>query len=392
MASLSIGPGITVGPGVAVGGGSAPPSPTPVNTVAPAVTGTLTAGSTLTSTTGTWTNSPSSYTYQWYYSTNTPISGATSSTYVTQTGDVGDSIYCQVTATNTYGSASANSNTVGPVISLTPVNTVAPAVTGSLTLGATLTSTTGTWTNSPSSYTYQWYYSTNTPISGATSSTYVTQSGDVGDSIYCQVTATNTYGSTSANSNTVGPVTAVTVTYLAVAGGGGGGVHAGGGGGAGGVLSGTFFANFETTYSITVGTGGVGTSDYTISPATNGGNSTISGTGLTTIIAIGGGAAENSSGQPNIGGSGGGGNPNNSGVRDAQNTGAAGTVGQGYAGGNASNSNPNVGPGGGGGAGGIGASNAGQRGGAVGGPGISSSITGTAVYTCLLYTSDAADE
>ena len=176
----------------------------------------------------------------------------------------------------------------------TPVNTVAPAVTGNLTVGSTLTSTTGTWTNSPSSYTYQWYYSSNTPISGATSSTYVTQTGDVGNSIYCRVTATYAGGSTAANSNTVGPIVAipVNIAYLVVAGGGSGGWEnlqsgTGGGGGAGGVLTGSFTQSANTVYTITVGAGGVGQTLGSV--GNNGANSTIIGTDSVTFTAIGGG-------------------------------------------------------------------------------------------------------
>lgn len=44
----------------------------------------------------------------------------------------------------------------GEVITDPPVNTVAPAVTGTAQVGQTLSCTTGTWDNSPSGYTYQW--------------------------------------------------------------------------------------------------------------------------------------------------------------------------------------------------------------------------------------------
>ncbi|NBT87226.1 MAG: DUF932 domain-containing protein, partial [Flavobacteriaceae bacterium] len=57
----------------------------PVNTVAPVVSGTAATGETLSCTTGTWINSPTSYAYQWYRNNTTSIGGATSSTYVVQT-------------------------------------------------------------------------------------------------------------------------------------------------------------------------------------------------------------------------------------------------------------------------------------------------------------------
>lgn len=90
-----------------------------------------------------------------------------------------------------------------------PVNTVAPAVSGTATVGSTLTTTDGTWTGAPApTFTYQWQRGT-TNISGATSSTYVVQLGDVGNTVRCVVTATNTLGVTSANSNNTGTVPAV---------------------------------------------------------------------------------------------------------------------------------------------------------------------------------------
>jgi len=88
--------------------GAAPVAP--VNSVAPVVSGSATQGSTLTSTTGTWSGSPT-YAYQWKRA-GTNISGATSSTYATVVGDVGSSVTCTVTATNGGGSASAGSNGV----------------------------------------------------------------------------------------------------------------------------------------------------------------------------------------------------------------------------------------------------------------------------------------
>lgn len=87
----------------------------PVNTVAPAITGTAQEGRTLTCSTGTWTGiTPITYAYQWKRN-NVNIGSATNSTYLLVAADVGQNIKCTVTATNVTGSASADSNTVGPI-------------------------------------------------------------------------------------------------------------------------------------------------------------------------------------------------------------------------------------------------------------------------------------
>lgn len=88
-------------------------------------------------------------------------------------------------------------------------------------------------------------------------------------------------------SYTILPNATTTATYLVVGGGGAGGSSHAGGGGAGGVLSGTITLTAGVNYTIIVGLGGVVT--YTTNGSTNGGNSSISGSGITTITAYGGG-------------------------------------------------------------------------------------------------------
>jgi hypothetical protein len=85
-----------------------------------------------------------------------------------------------------------------------PVNTVAPVISGTMVVGQTLTTTNGTWTNSPTSFTYKWYKGI-TAIVGATSSTYILVQADAGTTtaIKCEVTAINLGGSTAADSNTL---------------------------------------------------------------------------------------------------------------------------------------------------------------------------------------------
>lgn len=180
------------------GGGSAP-----TNSVAPVVSGTTNPGSTLTTTNGTWLNSPTQFDYQWF-SGSTPV-GLDQNTYVIQVSDGGNLIKCVVTASNAAGSGQATSNSVGPVTIVTPVNTVVPVVSGTTTVGSTLTTTNGTWTNSPTGFSYQW--KSGGVNVGTNQNTYVPVLADVGNTILCVVTASNASGSGSANSNTVGPIT-----------------------------------------------------------------------------------------------------------------------------------------------------------------------------------------
>jgi hypothetical protein len=84
-----------------------------------------------------------------------------------------------------------------------PVNTVAPVISGTTTLGSVLTTTNGTWTAKPAAtFTYQWKRN-GSNIVGATNSTYTIVNDDGTTNITCEVTATNDFGSASATSNTL---------------------------------------------------------------------------------------------------------------------------------------------------------------------------------------------
>ena len=99
----------------------------------------------------------------------------------------------------------------GPIISA-PVNSVVPTISGTTTQGQTLTASTGTWSNSPSSYAYQWKRS-GTNISGATSSTYLLALADVGATITVAVVASNAGGAgTAATSAATAAIVAASVT------------------------------------------------------------------------------------------------------------------------------------------------------------------------------------
>src|SRR6476661_9203231 len=127
----------------------------PQNTAAPTITGTAKEGSTLTASTGTWTNSPTSFAYQWQRCATDgtacgDINGATDKTYTPTSGDVSHTVQVVVTATNADGKASASSDPTAVVGSKDgPTNTVKPTVTGTAIVGEQLRVGNGTWTPAP---------------------------------------------------------------------------------------------------------------------------------------------------------------------------------------------------------------------------------------------------
>jgi hypothetical protein len=203
---------------------SAPPPPAvppllpPVNALAPTVSGNTVDGQTLTATPGTWLNSPSSYAYQWEDCDSagancTNISGAALSGYTLTDSDIGHTIRAVVTASNSAGSSSAPSGQTA-VISPPPPpsSTTAPAISGSAIQGQTISTSTGSWTSNPTSYTYTWQDCDHsgsgcTNITGAAASSYVLGSSDVGHTIRAVVTAENAGGSGSASSSPTAVVT-----------------------------------------------------------------------------------------------------------------------------------------------------------------------------------------
>ena len=208
------------------------PTP-PVNTVAPVISGTVRDGQTLSATTGTWTGSPTiTYAFQWQScdalgAACQPISGATNSTYVLTSDEVGGTVKVVVTATNAAGSAQAGSAASAIVLPTLPVNTVLPAISGAPAEGSTVAASTGTWTGTPTiTYTRQWRLcdaagDNCADIVGETGPTYTPLAGDVGGTLRVVVTATNAAGSvdaTSPASDTVAPAAPVNTVLPAISG------------------------------------------------------------------------------------------------------------------------------------------------------------------------------
>jgi hypothetical protein len=134
----------------------------------PTITGTARVGSTLTATTGQWTNNPTSFAFQWVrcptsggnpLGTDCPaIGGATSQAYRLTTADQGRRMRVRVTATNASGSGTSASNPTAIVAAQSPVpaRESDPRISGTVRGGSTLTATTGQSTTNPTSFSVQW--------------------------------------------------------------------------------------------------------------------------------------------------------------------------------------------------------------------------------------------
>ena len=187
----------------------------PSNTAPPTITGTPQVGQTLTGAHGSWTNTPTSFSDQWYKA-GAPIQGATSLSYSPQTADVGSPLTLGEVAANFAGSsAEAMSAATAPVTAPSvPVNISPPTITGTPQVGQTLTGAHGSWTNAPTSFSDQWFRPGG-PIQGATSLTYSPQTADVGLTLTLREIATNAAGSSAqAMSAATAPVTAPSATGI----------------------------------------------------------------------------------------------------------------------------------------------------------------------------------
>jgi len=172
-----------------------------------------------------------------------------------------DGLPGDVLSTNGSGILSWVTVTITPT---SPTNNTLPVVSGTTTVGQTLSSTSGTWNGYPApTFAYQWVRGASTNISGATSSAYQLQDADYNTTVKCTVTATNSAGSASATS-------AATATIAAGVPGAPTSVTATGG-------------NAQATVSFTAPaiTGGVAITSYTVTSSPGGVTATGSASPIT---------------------------------------------------------------------------------------------------------------
>jgi hypothetical protein len=193
----------------------------PVATTPPVISGDPTVGQTLTTSRGSWRNSPGRFAYAWSRcdvgsnsTACTPIAGATAPAYTLVAADQGFTVRSHVTATNAQGTTSATSDPTLPIVPGpgAPTSTVAPSISGSTSVGQTLTAEPGSWTGSPT-FAYAWYRCDasgsgclGTPI--GTGQTYALAAADAGSRIKLSVTGSNAAGWATAEA----PLTAVIAT------------------------------------------------------------------------------------------------------------------------------------------------------------------------------------
>jgi len=220
--ATSVALGSTSMQSVTTTGGTTAAVAAPTNTARPTISGTARDGSTLTATNGSWTGSPTSYTYRWMRCDANgggcgTIPGATSKEYTLTTGDVDHRLRVDVTATNAGGSGTASSDpsSVVQASGNAPANTKAPSLSGTPQEGSTLKVDNGTWTGTtPMTFDYTWQ---RCDTKGSNCSTFITHSpnassytlgqADVGHTVRVEVQAKNSVGTSYVYSAPTGTVT-----------------------------------------------------------------------------------------------------------------------------------------------------------------------------------------
>lgn len=191
---LNIGRGISIGTGITITF-EYPSAPT--NTVLPVISGTAQVRVTVNCSTGTWLpgipGPITGYTYQWQLGT-TNILGATSNSYLIPVSDVGQTLRCEVTATNSTGSTAVftlNTPAILPNVPGAPTSVVA---TGQ-PIGVAVINFVPPVDDGGSAITSYTATSNTGGFSGSSASSPITVTGvPLGQSYFFNVVATNIVG------------------------------------------------------------------------------------------------------------------------------------------------------------------------------------------------------
>jgi hypothetical protein len=206
----------------------------PLQVIAPSINGAGSpqTGQQLSTTNGNWSGATGSFGYVWQRCDSggnacVNIGGATASTYVVASADVGFTLRSVVTASNAAGTTQSSASAATGVVTVAgsinpPINTAAPTITlptGETVpqLGDILFASVGNWSGTfPITFTYQWTMCEPADpldgpcfgIPGATLSFFTVPASLYGMRIRVRITATNTAGSASLSSASTEIVTA----------------------------------------------------------------------------------------------------------------------------------------------------------------------------------------
>ncbi len=195
------------------------PGGVPLLSTPPTIVGPPSAGQLLAAVPGEWEGGkPVTFTYQWRSCDASgtdcaAIDGATAETYRPVAADVGHSLKVFVTSTSPTGTANATSAPTAAVApagsspAAQPTNLKPPQIQGNPQVGQILTSSVGTWTGSPTKFTYRWRRcnaagTSCLAIPHATGARRTLTPDDIGSTLSLVVTATGKGGSASATTET----------------------------------------------------------------------------------------------------------------------------------------------------------------------------------------------
>jgi Subtilase family/Fervidolysin N-terminal prodomain len=134
---------------------------------------------------------------------------ATGARYTVQVADTGYALRLRITVGNGFGSNTMESALTAPVggvpATAAPTNLGPPAISGTAQEGQALTASTGSWSGSPTAYSYEWRRCDSsggscTAITGASSPSYLVKTVDIGSTIRAAVTASNAGGTATSAS------------------------------------------------------------------------------------------------------------------------------------------------------------------------------------------------
>ncbi|MGI8523461.1 MAG: hypothetical protein ACR2K3_09165, partial [Nocardioides sp.] len=168
---------------------TAPVAPGHIDSTArPAITGTPEVGQTLHASSGGWSVTPGTTSYQWY-ADGQPLDGAIGATYEPTADLAGQHLTVRVTVTAPgYDDATAESAATHWVSLGTDAFASPPRVTGRAVIGQVLTARVGPVTPSTATPSYRWVRDAGTRIRGARGATYTLRPVDVGHRVHVVVT------------------------------------------------------------------------------------------------------------------------------------------------------------------------------------------------------------